>query len=447
MLPKRYDILVVLFRIVCVSGAISTTIWCWYEYSKNEDMCEVFFKKFLEDDESVYPDITIMFPHQFNETAIQKHFGNNINSSSVRKILQGEEWDDRIMDIKLEDISGKLHDYLNWNCILSSFYESCNEVEEILTTYLFGMEAHTFRFSRKSHMIAATFQFRTEIFNNGINPSPQEAFVAFQYPNRVYRAQGSLFDIQWSKENENLSDNRQLTFSLKNMEVLRRRHKKGSECLDLEDFDTKVTEEYMIKVGCRPNYYNSSSIENVCKTKEEIQQLLKHHIAIFHRFQNNKNDVPPCTEIQKLQIDYSTKSAGVTQKFNNQTDTWFEVRFDIFTDSFKVIKQNRAYSTQSLIGNIGGYLGLCIGFSLLDLLTLIVVFCEKIRNTFLSILNNSKDRSTMQHKKNAPNEENKDDKFSHQAVNHVPICTAYDVFKLKEAVDQLSLRVRRIEAM
>ena len=47
----------------------------------------------------------------------------------------------------------------------------------------------------------------------------------------------------------------------------------------------------------------------------------------------------------------------------------------------------------------------------------------------------------------APNEENKDDKFSHQAVNHVPICTAYDVFKLKEVIDQLSLRVRRIEAM
>ena len=49
-------------------------------------------------------------------------------------------------------------------------------------------------------------------------------------------------------------------------------------------------------------------------------------------------------------------------------DTWFEIRLEIQTDTFKEIKQKRAYSPQSLIGNLGGYLGIFIGFTLLDLL-------------------------------------------------------------------------------
>ena len=48
-------------------------------------------------------------------------------------------------------------------------------------------------------------------------------------------------------------------------------------------------------------------------------------------------------------------------------DTWFEIRLEIQTDTFKEIKQKRAYTPQSLIGNLGGYLGIFIGFTLLDL--------------------------------------------------------------------------------
>ena len=40
-----------------------------------------------------------------------------------------------------------------------------------------------------------------------------------------------------------------------------------------------------------------------------------------------------------------------------------EIRLEIQTDTFKEIKQKRAYSPQSLIGNLGGYLGIFIGFT------------------------------------------------------------------------------------
>ena len=74
-------------------------------------------------------------------------------------------------------------------------------------------------------------------------------------------------------------------------------------------------------------------------------------------------------------------------------DTWFEIVFEIQTDTFKEIKQKRAYSEQSLIGNLGGYLGIFIGFSLLDLLTVLLSLRIKVQNTFGVSLNGEKRHS------------------------------------------------------
>ena len=70
--------------------------------------------------------------------------------------------------------------------------------------------------------------------------------------------------------------------------------------------------------------------------------------------------------------------------------TWFEIVFEIQTDTFKEIKQKRAYSEQSLIGNLGGYLGIFIGFSLLDLLKCMVSVRIKIYNAIALFFNREK---------------------------------------------------------
>ena len=44
-----------LFLITCIIGAISLLTWCLSEYSKNEDVVEVSFKKYGEDEDSIYP--------------------------------------------------------------------------------------------------------------------------------------------------------------------------------------------------------------------------------------------------------------------------------------------------------------------------------------------------------------------------------------------------------
>ena len=57
----------------------------------------------------------------------------------------------------------------------------------------------------------------------------------------------------------------------------------------------------------------------------------------------------------------------------------FELALTINTDGFKEIKQNRAYNLENLIGNVGGYVGLLLGYALLDFLSLLLSCYGKMK--------------------------------------------------------------------
>ena len=56
------------FKLICVLTTLSLIIWCGYEFSKDEDVCEVVFKRFYEEKESIYPDLIIGISNEFNES-------------------------------------------------------------------------------------------------------------------------------------------------------------------------------------------------------------------------------------------------------------------------------------------------------------------------------------------------------------------------------------------
>ena len=393
---KEKNVCRVLFKCICTFGAISSSLWCCYEYSKNEDICEVQYKEFLEDEDSVYPDITVMIPQQSNETALKLKFDEKMNSSIFRKILLGEMWDSRILDVPLEEVSLDSDNYIISNCYWSTPYPPCVGKLETFTMAQFGMTTHTFRFPRTFKIQYAAFQFSTSVFHNGYSPNYYDLIIEFEYPNRLYRSQASFFSPQWILENGTVPKHRRLTYRLKNMEVLRRRHKRGKDCVDTEDFDSKIREDIMLEVGCRPHYYISSKIERVCSTREEYNAIITKQDAVFYK---QKKSTPPCLEIQKLQVEESMKAVDLSwneellnlRKHDYNTEeiidpstehskkngTWFEVKVQFLTDTFKEIKQKRAYTTQNLIGNLGGYIGIFLGFTLIDFLNLLILLCKK----------------------------------------------------------------------
>ena len=93
------------------------------------------------------------------------------------------------------------------------------------------------------------------------------------------------------------------------------------------------------------------------------------------------NIMPPCREIEKIQVEFKDLEdedlkddyyTNVIEKaFQGDLDThehWLGLR--IYYHSaiyYKEIKEVKAYSTQSFIGNAGGYIGLLVGCTIIEL--------------------------------------------------------------------------------
>ena len=241
-------------------------------------------------------------------------------------------------------------------CIWMSYFENCSIAELVYTYYFGGDEWHLFRLPGKRNVIGAAFIFRTSVSANGrINDLQKYLSVSFYLPNRFFRAVGSTFQIPVSDETGKELHRRRFVYTLKDMEILKRRNKKDSPCLDEEDFDSKIFQGIYDEVGCAPHHFNPIQTTKLCSTKEQYRKLFKLATEILFRLREENPEIPPCTEIQKLQIDHISKEVKKTAieevslrcQSNMQTnhvfpvtksiwkDGWFEVIFEIKIDSFK----------------------------------------------------------------------------------------------------------------
>ena len=112
----------------------------------------------------------------------------------------------------------------------------------------------------------------------------------------------------------------------------------------------------MSRVGCRPPHWNSEKYP-LCRSQEEMKKVLppltKHGYLDY---------TPPCRSITNFPFSF--------QEIDEDTDrlpAYFRISMTSADTTFKNVEQIKEYSTQSLVGNIGGFLGLILGYALIQL--------------------------------------------------------------------------------
>lgn len=163
-----------------------------------------------------------------------------------------------------------------------------------------------------------------------------------------------------------------------------------SSCLSLCEARSLIKE-----CGCRNMEMSGLNGTRPCKTKKELTCLLKAQ-ANFQTLKKNQCDCPvPCGAISyEPYLSYAAfPSEGYLSRYfkageNNtywtsekikQTQQWLRQNFlelrVYFQDlNYQVIEETPAYELASLLGEIGGQVGLCVGASLLTVLE----FCDVI---------------------------------------------------------------------
>ena len=86
------------YYLTCILSTLCLSMWCVYEYSLDEDLTRIRFRRFTEDYQDVYPSVSFCFfnPYLFEKLEM---FGNDITESKYIKFLQGKLWDDKLARI------------------------------------------------------------------------------------------------------------------------------------------------------------------------------------------------------------------------------------------------------------------------------------------------------------------------------------------------------------
>ena len=112
--------------------------------------------------------------------------------------------------------------------------------------------------------------------------------------------------------------------------------------------------------------------------------------ALSIRFEKNKKYLDPCLDIEKLQIEFVEENIPIADgESDEEREGWFVLDYVVPIQKFKEIKQVRKYSVQSLVGNLGGYIGLFLGYAIVNIPTMTLEIWKNIRKVSFSQANES----------------------------------------------------------
>ena len=150
-----------------------------------------------------------------------------------------------------------------------------------------------------------------------------------------------------------------MRFYMKGMEVLKRRHKEYQVCSKDVKYDAWLVQNITRRINCTPPYWLTSYKLPLCTTKEELKQAKDMFWDIFYGVVEMNT---PCNEISKLDLEYED-AVDVSDLRENETKLSVYFRNKVY----KEIRQIRAYTFMSLIGNVGGFVGLLLGYALVQI--------------------------------------------------------------------------------
>ena len=114
--------------------------------------------------------------------------------------------------------------------------------------------------------------------------------------------------------------------------------------------------EIFLAVGCTPPYATSHHNISMCTEQNQMKQISNSQL---NGLIGEEYGELPCRGIEK--INYA-----VTEIDQEETAVpYFTICFNFPELSYKEIKRVRDFDVQALVGNVGGYIGLFLGYALM----------------------------------------------------------------------------------
>ena len=371
-----------IFQLLCILLAVLLAYLCYVEFLRNEDFCVVNFKKMYNEDENVHPSMTVCFTSPFDEMKMQQYHQNLNYSMYEEYILGHSKSNNSLHNISYDDVSIDFEKYIQYVNIITNKGDDLNRnTSALLSNYSTKSWSLDAKKMAKCFTLYVPFEkgikfnsvivgVRSSLFPKRIRPTngwkePFGLHVYFHKHEQFTRSFTSRNYI-WPERTTNTSF--RIFAYISGVEVLKRRQKPEFPCIDDPMYDSWEMDRLIKTIGCKPPYWNQMDGISTCQTQEDLRNIAS---QFWETFSWNHDTNPPCTEIKRLRVEFLEKDC---EEENDILE--FNMVFRDLT--YKEIKQNQAYDTKKLIGDIGGYIGLLLGYALLGMPEFTRKMCEYI---------------------------------------------------------------------
>jgi hypothetical protein len=330
--------------------------------------------------------------------------------------LKGEFWDEEMNIVDFDSVTVNLDDYIegigissaknqtvyhhcskNFNDILRRLMGyKCSEETKNNTTNLFilSFKNHQSKcfsfdipFDKNNIVLKLRILIKTSIFPEINKPKKDvqtdENFGIFlHYPHQFFR---SPIRKLYHKSQKGSALN-SINFVINNMEVFRRRNKQKQPCNDDMKEDTRILESIVGSIGCRPPHWKATKKAKKCTNHNQMRAYnlpLMNWIPRVPYLNFLEHLHPPCSTIIGITHEYS-ETQWKREEFEGVKEEnldFFEVNINFPNPTYKEITQLMAYNEENFVGNVGGYIGMFLGVSLLQIPELINLVYKKTRST------------------------------------------------------------------
>ena len=404
----------VIFNIVCFLMALYMTVILIGRYRENISATSIAYKKYAQTKDDHYPTLSICFKgdglYRYNASAVYEAYG--INSANYKMMLQGQP------TFRYDyDPTRKLYYrtfFPSTSKTNSSFENMLQNSHDILDTI---QDAH-FEAEKMNQRIF----YKKEALAGGMFVEKPPFYVGFQSPNmrcltREWRNQNGLIRIkdylyldmpvlgstaevelfihypgqlvtsldsvsfkldQWQ---ETGIQEHAYQIKVSQSSVWRKRSVKDTPCLnDIDDYDLYFQEAVSEKLGCVPPFWmdrvNLTYIRVECTSLEklrEVNELIVGYKNLFAEVQT------PCLSLFRSVTGniLSQWTQRAKQGFLNnwkfrEGHYYIEIHYD---DKFyEEITQVEDFGVQDFISNLGGFIGIFLGYSMMQIPELLSKF-------------------------------------------------------------------------
>ena len=364
------------FKALCIGLTIGMIALCCYNYSLDEDMTSVSFQAFYLTENDIYPSVSICISLPYEQFKLD-FYGRNVTALNYSAFLSGYFWNDDLMEIDygsvvlnpLDYLVGYEVEYRNTTRVINSYNRSARSHEkntEILSPtnrilmsnmICFGIDTVLDR-----SIYGLSMKIKTSIFQDGIRPNHMDPLtfkrgisIILHYPKQIFR--NKWWKNNWPSRNANDSKNYIISYDVGGMEVIRYRNKRARRCKEgFPDYDDDTFQEILTTVGCRPPYTKSQPNLTLCKNSEQMKNIVNLQMKLW---EGDDLRHLPCSGVEKL-------ITGITESDEEETkDPYFTIALNIKDLTYKEIEMKKAYAVSALVGNVGGFIGLFLGYALL----------------------------------------------------------------------------------